>query len=222
MFSKRLLNKNVKDLYDYTQSYNCALISAELDSRSDEENQELTEALYSGIDGYGYDYVPTLGYWKYAGAREYLQENSCFVVGSSKVRDTDFLRSMKRLRKILDQEAVLLSLITPLGYTIGYFWNKYNRYQRVGVFTASNIEEILEEALETIGHAGYSELDGAKFVFTPEKIVRSWGTKDIYNVGRKNAKLLYTSGLGFSSSTVDKDVEALLADYDAWVEELGR
>jgi hypothetical protein len=185
---------------------------------SEEENQELTEALYSDIDSYGYDYVPTLGYWKYEDMSEYEREKSCFVVGSGKVRDPNFLRNMKYLRKGFDQEAVLLSLITPLGYTIGYFWNKYNRYQRAGVFTAFNIERILEGALKTVKQAGYSELDGAKFVFRPEKVVRAWGAKNIYNVSRRKPSLLYTSVLAFSS--LDKDVEALLADYDAWVEEL--
>jgi hypothetical protein len=218
MFSKRLLNKNVKDLFDYTQRYNCALISAELDSRSDEENQELTEALYTYIDAYGYDCVPTIGYWKYRGMKSYVPEKSCFVVGSSKVRDTYFVRELKSLRVRFKQESVLLSMLTPLGYSVAYFWNRDKTFERAGVITTSDIDSILEEALER-GSAGYSELDGAKFVFSPEKIVRSWGKKNRYNVGRKYAKVLAASGLA-KLTLMDKAVEALLADYDAWVLEL--
>jgi hypothetical protein len=218
--NKRLENKKVKDLYNYVQHYNCALISAELGSRSDKANADCMESLHSYIDSYGYDYVATLGNWKYQGEEEYTLENSAFVVGSTKKQDTEFIRYMKILRERFKQDAVLLSMITPLGYSLAYLCRKDRTYERAGVFTMGNIEEILEEALRLTGGAGYTEIDGARFIFAPEKVKRSWGAKDKYNVGKKYAKVIVSCGIGFAAGTVDPEVEALLKDYDAWVEEL--
>jgi hypothetical protein len=187
---------------------------------TESELDKTSKHLESRVNAYGYDFVTVVGNWRGEGYDEPVPEPSLFVIGSNVLRDTRFAYRIKELMRYYKQESVILSFLSSVSdEPLAYYWDGL-RYNRAGVMTVDNVEEMVRDYYEARGYCGWTELKNEKFVYAePKKVKRSWGAKNDSNEGRANYKALMASALRYRYAG-DQGVEDLFADYDRWEKEL--